>query len=117
MPIVRIESVYIENTEKTEDKLLFDAFLQSDGHIKPMEIFGYAMENGDKWPITITLRKQSNVGVLDWGAGDGETKSTINIFEKKVAVGEYFTRTDKVGNDKDEYTYRITRIFNWDEIS
>ena len=78
-----------------------------------MEIFGYAMEGREKWPVTI--RKLRNVGLFDWGAGDEETETTINIFEKQV-VGEYCTRTDKTGNDKEQYTYKITRIFNWDEI-
>lgn len=115
MPICRIQSVYMEDGEEAEDIMVFDVFIQNDLYIKPMEIFGYAMEDNEKWPITI--KKLRNEGMFDWGAGDEETVSTINIFDKKISVGEYFTRTDKADNITEKHTYKIKLIFNWDELS
>ena len=115
MPIVRIQSVYIDGAVEKEDVMVFDAFIGNDGFVKPMELFGYAIEDGDKWPMTI--KQVRKVGVLEWGAGDEGTTTSLNLFEKRIAVGEYFTRTDITGNETANYTYKITRIFNWDELT
>lgn len=115
MPIVRVESVYMENGFETEDKMIFDVFVQTNNQIKPMEIFGYAMESGEKWPFTIKEIRQ--VWSFDWGAAYNDTESIINILEKQVVVGELFTRTDKIVGTEEEYSYKIKRIFNWDDIT
>ena len=114
MPFMRIKSVYIENNEETDDVIVVDAFVNKDDSIRVMEIFGYSIDNGKKWPFTI--HKKKGGVIFDWGAGDEETISTINLFDKKAKVGEYFTRTDFLENNKYSYTYRVKEIFNWNDL-
>jgi hypothetical protein len=115
MTHVRIKSVYVENGLEKEDSLVFDTIIQEDGFIKPMEFFGYAIEDKTKYPIII--KKNNDTGVIEWGPADEDTDSSINIYNKVIKVGEYFTRTDKNGNHTNNYTYKILRILNLDEVN
>ena len=114
MSFSRVKAVYVEDSVETEDVLVFDLFINTDGSARPMEIFGYAIDDGEKWPIYI--KPKGKEGLLNWGAGEEDTKSTVNLFQRNVQVGEYFTRVDTYDNETSEYTYRITEIFDWGQL-
>ncbi|WP_340619045.1 hypothetical protein [Xenorhabdus entomophaga] len=111
MGFSRVKAVYVECSVETEDTLVFDAFLNADNSIRGMEIFGYAIDDGDKWPFYI--KPKGKEGLLYWGTGEENTTTTVNLFKKKIKVGEYITRIDISDNERAEYTYRVTDIFDW----
>lgn len=114
MGFSRIKAVYIEDTVETDDVIVFDIFINSDNSARAMEVFGYSIDDGEKWPFTV--RFKSNEGLLSWGPGGDDTSTTINIFQKKITIGEYITRVDIFDGEKTEYTYRITDIFEWGQL-
>lgn len=114
MSFSRIKAVYIEDTVEMDDVLVFDAFVNTGNSIREMEIFGYAIEDGDKWPIYIKPKEKE--GLLHWGPGEEGTNSTINLFQKNISIGEYITRVDIHDAVRSEYTYRIVEIFDWSQL-
>lgn len=112
--MLRVKAVYVEDCQTTDDLLVFDAFINLDDSLERMEMFGYIIDDNEKWPVS--YRYHNGKGIIDWGAGEEDTISTINIFEKKIIIGEYFTRTDNIAGEIYQYTYRITDIFNWDSL-
>jgi len=114
MSFSRMKAVYIQDSVETEDVLVCDIFLNDDRSVREMEIFGYAIDDDEKWPIYI--KPKSGEGVLHWGAGEVDTDSTVNLFQKNIRVGEYITRVDTCDGERSEYTYRITEIFDWSQL-
>ncbi|KLU17183.1 MULTISPECIES: hypothetical protein [Xenorhabdus] len=90
---------------ETKDTLVFDVFLNADNSVREMEIFGYAIDNGGKYPLCITYKEKE--GLLYWGTGEKETTTTVNLFRKIIKVGEYITCIDIYDSERAEYTYRI----------
>ena len=114
MSFSRIKAVWVEDSVETEDVLVVDLFVNTDGSARPMEIFGYAIDDGEKWPIYI--KPKGKEGLLHWGAGGEDAKSTVNLFQRKIQIGEYITRIDTDGSGTSEYTYRITEVFDWSQL-
>ncbi|WP_323116379.1 hypothetical protein, partial [Klebsiella variicola] len=61
-------------------------------------------------------------GFIYWGSDPKDIKSKeitttdINIFDKEIYVGQYITYSAiNANNQREEYTYRITDIRNWND--
>lgn len=115
----RIKAVYISNSVKTDDILVFDALLKRDNFIEKIEMFGYITEGNGKQPIYIQYK--GNKGFIYWGSDPKDIKSKeittdINIFDKEIYVGQYITYSAiNANNQREEYTYQITDIRNWND--
>ena len=114
MSFSRIKAVCVEDSVETEDVLVVDLFVNTDSSARPMESFGYTIDGGDKWPIYIIPKDKE--GLLHWGAGEENATSTVNLFQRKIQIGEYITRTDTDRSGTSECTYRITEVFDWSQL-
>ena len=78
-------------------------FLDSDS-----EYYGYVRDYSDigyrRYPFVMEEYDDKNA-ILDWGGFD-DTKTTLNIFRRRIAVGEKLIRTEQ--NEPSNYT--ITEV-------
>ena len=118
MQYKRVTANYYKNGVETSEHMVFDVLVDADGNLKRIDIFGYAIEyisDKIKWPFVISPRP--DIAVLDWGGYDeNRTITKVNIFEKQLKVGELFTRFEREGNEEAEYTYKITKIVDMENL-
>ncbi|MFO1375037.1 MAG: hypothetical protein U1E99_10730 [Agitococcus sp.] len=110
MPVVRLVAECADDTASSagcEYKIVFDAVYES-GKIKEQMCFGYYFEIENKvktsWPFI--LRKVNEKWVLDYGSYSNTPFEPINIFEKDIVHGCYFS----VGEAELQTAYRIIQI-------
>ena len=111
MSCVRIAAEHSGDSGDPQDKrwkLVFDAVMQGD-KLKNQRCFGLAEEVEDnqveRWPCLIEPPGKRSAHI-DFGPFGEPRYEPINVFEKRIAVGELFTR----GGEHDVFTYRIISV-------
>jgi len=110
MKLLRIKADYTENKK---EHFIFQLLVDDENRlITDTEMFGYVVDEGEgglaKYPFVITATTKNDSLILNYGADSEYAKSKINLPNKTLKVGEYFTRWE-VG-EKEEYTYVISHI-------
>ena len=90
-------------------KIVFDG-IEVDGKLKPHLYFGFTSEVDDddgavkRWPFLLEPATENRGAVINFGPE--QECEAVNIFDRKLALGELFTR----GSKDDQSTYRIIKI-------
>jgi len=87
-----------------DDKLIFLVTINENNMIQNREIFGYLIDNTDKYPFYSEIKNDKLI--FNFGASDGDMYIT-NLLNKKIIIDELFTCTD---SDNEEWVYRIESI-------
>ena len=117
MGMCRIESVFVEDGVDSNDVMVFDGFVDKNGFLKPIKMFGYATDDDKFSPMVIKPNNDKTLGIVAWDDEWADTQTSVNIINRRIKVGEYFTRREIHGNEDNSFTYRITTIFDWGEVS
>ena len=109
---VRIVAEHAGDKNKPKDtrrKIVFDAILL-ENHLKQQRCFGVAFDivegSIQTWPFLLDPPESGRSSKLNFGSLTDPQFEAINIFEKKVEIGELFTR--KTADDI--FTYRIAKV-------
>lgn len=114
MPTCRITAAYTENPQET---IVFIGTVGPDNQLAHAQLIGYVKdadgpnEEIGTYPCIIEPVGRDRAGKIMWGDWnrhhrDFADHEDINVFLKKMVVGEYLTRR----SDDEEYTYRITHV-------
>ena len=113
MAVVRILAEYagdLNEAENNECIIVLDAVIDAL-RLKAQMCFGYYLQVEDgvniSWPFRLRkIENQHEDWVLDYGTNSGEALEPINIFERDIIIGGYFS----VGEKGAQSTYRIIQI-------
>jgi len=108
----RVLAHVVENGQENGEKMvLVGPVERKDGDlyfIGGCELLGFVIDDGDdsfeKYPFTCDGR-----GSFYWGP-DSEGHDTVNVHQKPLRKGSYFTRSSTYLNETEEYTYRIIDV-------
>ena len=106
MKMVRVEALYIENTEpKHDSKICILGGIDDELRLKKGPWYGHMFD--EKVTSPFQLRDH---GEIFWGYED-HASSTSNIDKKPMRVGELFT-LNEISEDKKtvDYVYRIIAV-------
>lgn len=82
--------VVAESSDDSQCKLIFDGVVDNTMFVK-QPMFGYYIEDREEYPFRILPDSVKNGEArLDWGS-DSDPPEPINLFEKQITIGEYFT--------------------------
>ena len=113
MAVVRVLAEYAGGLNEAENNnyiIVLDAVL--DGlRLRKQICFGcYCEVDGDvniSWPFRLRkIENQHEHWVLDYGTNSSEPLEPINIFERDIVIGSYFS----VGEEESQSAYRIRQI-------
>ena len=109
MKLIRVKADYTENKREF---ILFTLLTDRENKIvTDWEMFGYVVDAGEDglytYPFVIKATHKKEVMTLQYGADSEYAMDKVNLIQKELKVGEYFTRWV---NNTDEYTYVISNI-------
>lgn len=109
MKLLRIKADYTENNDEF---IIFILVIDDSGKLKTdVEMFGYVFDADEeghyKDPFIIKPTYKKDFMILEYGTGRDYSTDKVNLPQKELKVGEYFTRWQ---NLTDEYSYIISHI-------
>lgn len=109
MKLIRLKADYTEN--KKEYIILTLLVDQDDKILTNYEMFGYVVDADEDglytYPFIIHATNKSDLMTFKYGADSEYAMDKVNLPQKEIRIGEYFTRWV---NGTDEYTYIISNI-------
>lgn len=109
MRLIRLKADYTENKK---EYIIFTLLTNEVNKIiTSYEMFGYVVDADEEslytYPFIINATNKADYMTLKYGADSEYAKDKVNLPQKDLKVGEYFTRwIDGI----DEYTYVISNI-------
>ena len=110
MKLIRLRAVYTENSaEFIILNLLID---QENKIVRKNEMFGYVMDADDDglYKYLFTIINKKDLLILEYGADSEYATDKVNLPQKEIKIGEYFTRWVNSVNGTNEYVYEISNI-------
>lgn len=105
MRVVKVVAAYDE--DKRQD-IVFVGRQNSDGKLDDdFEYFGYVTDWTDdtqnylRYPFTMA-HMGNQYAIIEWGGLDLETRTTINVFQRRIVVGEKVIRRE--ANEQTAYS-------------
>jgi hypothetical protein len=109
MRLIRLKADY---TEDQNEYIIFTLLIDQENKLIPKyEMFGYVVDATEDGlytsPFIIKATNNSDIMTLEYGAHSEYEIEKVNLPQKEIKNGEYFTRWV---NGTDEYTYVISNI-------
>ncbi|MDX2469992.1 MAG: hypothetical protein QNL04_05380 [SAR324 cluster bacterium] len=118
MKAVRVVAHWLEDEN---DKIIFDVVLDEENKVKDSHIFGYYIDDEEKYPF-LCVENKLHLGPWFEFEDASEADELISpiqfpILGREIKLGTELTRVDPLKGGTEEYTYEVKEIIDQTKTS